>query len=84
MTVDSIPQLQQPFERTVSLAPVPSGDSLAVNITLHTDNPKDTYLDTLIIFIGKQDTAVAVSATLTDNMPVVLSLESPAGNDYDC
>jgi len=83
LSIDSIPQLQQPFERTVTLAAIASGDSLVVNITLHTDNPKDTYLDTLTIYIGKQDTAIAVSATLTDNMPVALSLESPADNDYD-
>lgn len=52
-------------------------------MTLHSDNPKDTYLDTLSIYIGVQDITIAVSATLTDNMPVALSLESPAGNDYD-
>ncbi len=83
LSIDSIPQLQQPFKRSVTLTPIASGDSLVVNITLHTDNPKETYLDTLTIYIGKQYIAIAVSATLTDNMPVALSLESPAGNDYD-
>jgi len=83
LTIDSIPQLQQPFERTVTVAPIPPGDSLVVNITLHTDNPLNTYLDTLTIYIGKQDTAIAVSATLSDNMAVVLFPGSPADNDYD-
>ena len=83
LAIDSIPQLQQPFERTVTVAPIPPGDSLAVNIMLHTDQPTGLCHDTLTIYIGKQDTTIAISATLSDNMPVGLSLESPADNDYD-
>jgi len=65
LVIDSISSMFQPFSRTVTLNPIPTGDSLAVNISLNTEVLPGSYSDSLVIYLGMQDTTIYIDATIS-------------------
>ena len=90
LVIDSISSMFQPFSRTVTLAPLSTGDSLAVNISLNTEVLPGSYSDSLVIYLGMQDTTIYIDATITMGAFSIINTglqnvtnSSVAWGDYD-
>ncbi len=81
--LDSVSEMQSPFNCSVQPGQVMPGDSLAVQLILNTDNPQGNFKDSLTLYVGLQDTTLWISADLTVNLPPVLSDMSPVYQEYD-